>query len=123
MGRRTFDTLKKPLPGRRNMVITRNRDWSHAGVETVATLAEAIALAGSETELFVAGGAEIYQMALPGADRMQLTVIHAEIAGDTRFPEFAAREWTLAEDEPHAADARHAFPFSFRRYERRLRAP
>ena len=76
---------------------------------------------GRETEtgeIFILGGAEIYALALPDVDRLELTIVHAEISGDTFFPELDLTEWTLLEDERHEADDRHAYAFSFRIYER-----
>lgn len=118
VGRKTFDTMGKPLPGRRNIVLTRDRRWSSPGVEVTHDLAGAIALVSGDGLVFVAGGAEIYELALPSANRLDLTVVHARVDGDAFFPEFSASDWTLAEDEKHAADGRHALPFSFRRYQR-----
>lgn len=118
MGRKTFDTMGKPLTGRRNIVITRDRLWSRPGVDVAHDLAGAIALAGAEDLVFVAGGAEIYELALPRANRIDLTVVHAQVEGDARFPEFSPSEWSLVTEERHAADERHAFPFTFRRYDR-----
>lgn len=118
MGRKTFDTMGKPLPGRRNIVLTRDRRWSSPGVEVTHDLAGALALAAGDSLVFVAGGAEIYGLALPRANRLDLTLVHATVDGDAFFPEFSPSEWSLVEDEKHAADDRHAFPFSFRRYQR-----
>jgi dihydrofolate reductase len=118
MGRRTFDTLERPLPGRRNIVLTRDPGWSRPGVEVVGTLDEALALVRDDAEVFIAGGAEVYAQALPRADRVQLTLVHAVVAGDARFPELPREEWMLVADERHPADAQHAFPFSFRQYQR-----
>lgn len=118
MGRKTFETMGKPLVGRRNLVITRDRAWSKPGVDVAHDLAGAIQLAGNDALVFVAGGAEIYELALARANRLDLTVVHAPVDGDARFPDFPLSEWSLVTDERHAADERHAFPFSFRRYER-----
>jgi dihydrofolate reductase len=118
LGRKTFDAIGKPLPGRRWIVLTRDHDWRHAGVEVAHDLDEAARVVSREAEVFVAGGAEVYAQALPRADRMYLTVIHADVDGDARFPAFDPAEWTLMEDQQHPADERHAHPFSFRQYER-----
>ena len=119
MGRRTYDTLERPLPDRRNVVVTRNRDYCRPGVAVVHSLSDALSLSQEEDEVFVAGGGEIYEEALPLADRLYLTVIHARVDGDVFFPEFEASAWTLIEDERHDQDERHAHSFSFRLYERR----
>ncbi|HLB37938.1 MAG TPA: dihydrofolate reductase [Gemmatimonadales bacterium] len=118
LGRRTFDAIGKALPGRRWIVLTRERDWRHKGVEVAHDLDQAVRTVAHEAEVFVAGGAEVYAQALERADRIYLTVIHAHIEGDARFPEMVPAEWRLLEDERHPADERHAHPFSFRRYER-----
>jgi dihydrofolate reductase len=119
LGRRTFDTIGKPLPGRRWVVLTRDRGWHHEGVVVAHELDQALRDLAGEAEVFVAGGAEVYAQALARADRIYLTLIHAEIEGDARFPGIDPAEWRLVEDERREADARHAYAFSFRRYERR----
>lgn len=119
MGRRTFETLPAPLSDRRNVVLTRDPAYRRSGVDVVHTLDAALAAAAGSDEVFVAGGAAIYRLALPVADRIHLTVVHATVPGDTDFPDFSMEEWRLVEDLRFAADARHAFACSFRRYERR----
>ncbi len=118
LGRKTFDTIGRPLPGRRWIVLTRDRGWRHAGVAVAHDLDQALRGIAHDAEVFVAGGAQVYAQALARADRIYLTVIHAEIEGDTRFPEIEASEWRQIEDQRHDADARHAYAYSFRRYER-----
>jgi dihydrofolate reductase len=118
MGRKTFDEVKHPLDNRRNVVISRNREFHPHGVTVVPTLAEALALGATESEVFVIGGGEVFKLALPRADRLYLTVVHAQIEGDTYFPEFDAAAWVLEDEERHEADARHAYPFTFRNYQR-----
>jgi dihydrofolate reductase len=123
MGRRTFESVGQPLPHRRSIVVTRKHDYHPVGVEIAHSLDEAIER-GRETEreeIFILGGAEIYALALPDVDRMELTIVHAEVPGDTFFPECDLSEWTLIEDERHEADDRHAHAFSFRIYERTQR--
>lgn len=93
MGRRTFDSIGRPLPGRRTIVITRDRHWHHPGVEAAHSFAEALALAGVADEVFVAGGGQIYAEAMAFAQRMILSEIHQTVAGDAHFPEFSARDW------------------------------
>ncbi len=118
MGRKTFDEIKRPLDNRRNVVITRNPDFRPHGATVVPSLAEALALGATEDEVFVIGGGEIYRLALPLADRLWLTVVHAEVVGDTTFPPFESDDWVLVSEEPHAADARHLHGFTIRRYDR-----
>ncbi len=118
MGRRTFNEVKRPLDNRRNVVITRNPDFKPRGVTVVPTLPEALALGVTEREVFVIGGGEIFRLALPRADRLYLTLVHATVEGDTYFPAFDSAAWALDEEERHEADAKHAFAFTFRRYSR-----
>jgi dihydrofolate reductase len=118
MGRKTFDEIKRPLANRRNVVITRNPDFRPPGVTVVPSLDEALALGATEDEVFVVGGGEIYRQAVPYADRIYLTVVHASLAGDTTFPSLDDGAWALAEEEFHPADAGHQYPFTFRRYQR-----
>ncbi len=101
MGRRTFDSIGRALPGRRTVVVTRDPAWHHAGVETAHSFAEAISLAGPADEVFVAGGAQIYAEALPFAHRLVLTEVDAEPEGDTRFPHWSRQEWREVSREPH----------------------
>jgi len=119
MGRRTYDSVGKPLPNRRTVVLTRDRTFAPDRAVVAPDLASALASARGEDEVFVVGGAEIYELALPLAQRIYLTVVHAEVDGDIYFPDFDIAEWTLVSDERHAADQKHAYPFSFRVYERR----
>jgi dihydrofolate reductase len=119
MGRTTYETLDEPLPGRRNVVLSRDPSRSYEGADVVTTLDEALNLAGDDDEVFVAGGAQIYRLALPRADRIYLTVVHAEVPGDTVFPPFDESAWQLRADEHCDSDERHAHAFSFRTYDRR----
>jgi dihydrofolate reductase len=118
MGRKTFEEIKQPLANRRNVVISRNPGFHPRGVTLVPTLEEALALGATEDEVFIIGGGEIFRLALPRADRLYLTVVHANVEGDTWFPEFDLTTWALEEEEHHPADEKHAYPFSFRRYRR-----
>ncbi len=120
MGRRTFESLAAPLPDRPAIVVSRNRDLDTGEATLANSLDEALDIARDrgEDEVFILGGSEIYAMALPLADRLELTVVHAEIEGDTYFPEFDLAAWTITEDQRREADDRHEHPFSFRCYER-----
>ncbi len=121
MGRRTFESFGKPLPGRRHIVLTRDPDWSAEGAEIARDQAEAIALAGEVPEIAVVGGAEIFRMFLPDADRIELTEVHFDPQGDTFSPAFDPASWTETAREVHPAqDGRPAF--SFVRLERRKAA-
>ena len=119
MGRKTYDSMGQPLVERRNVVISRDPDLAYDGAEVVSSLDDALGLAAGEQEVFVAGGAEIYRLALPRADRLYLTVVHTTVEGDTHFPQFDTEEWQLAEDVRHESDERHQCAFSFRLYHRR----
>ena len=118
MGRKTFEEIKRPLDNRRNVVITRNKEFRAHGVTVVPSLKEALALGATEDEVFVIGGGEIFAKALPLADRIYLTLVHAQVEGDTYFPPFEAGAWALSSEEFHPADERHQYAFTFRRYDR-----
>jgi dihydrofolate reductase len=112
MGRRTWDSIGKPLPGRRNLVLTRDRGWHAAGAEPVHSLDEARARAGEAT-LFVIGGAEVFSLAWPIIGRLELTEVHASPDGDVRLTGFDRRDWREVSRVEHAGDERHSAPFSF----------
>jgi dihydrofolate reductase len=116
MGRKTFDSIGRPLPGRRNIVVTRNRGWAHEGVEAVGSLEEAIALAG-DTPASIIGGAQIFNEALILADRMIVTHIEREYPCDTFFPEIDPAKWAATAREPQHSQAQD-LDFSFVTYER-----
>jgi dihydrofolate reductase len=122
MGRRTFESIGRALPGRVSLVLTRSRDWSAPGVRVVHSCDEAIACAGRTDELVVIGGAEVFRLAWPHVERIYLTRVHAELQGDTHFPVLASAEWRELERETHAADARHAHAMTFSTLERIPRA-
>lgn len=118
MGRKTFDEIKQPLANRRNVVISRDASFQPRGVTVVPSLKEALALGATEDEVFVIGGGEIFRLALPRADRLYLTQVHAKVEGDTCFPAFDLATWALEDEEYHPADLKHAYPFTFRTYSR-----
>jgi len=93
MGRKTFDSIGRPLPGRRSIVITRDRAWRVPGVEVAHSFDEALDLAGPADRVFVIGGGEVYAVSLPFADRLELTEVDAEPEGDTWFPEWDPAQW------------------------------
>lgn len=113
MGRRTFESIGRPLPGRTNLVLTRTVDWSAPAVTVVADLDAALRAAGPAPELIVAGGAQVYALALPRAARIYLTRIHAVIDGDTRLPDIDFTQWREISRRLHPADARHPYAMSF----------
>lgn len=121
MGRKTYRSIGRPLPGRDNIVLTRDPTFQAEGCQIVHTVVEALAVAGSGREIMVIGGAEIYAVFLPLADRLYLTVIAAEIEGDTFFPAYPAGEWQTISDIAHPADDKHLYPFRFVILERLIR--
>ena len=122
MGRRTYDSISGgPLPGRTNVVITRQESYAPEGVTVVHSLEDAVRIAAraGDDEAFILGGAEIYAQAMHRADRMYLTRVHAEVEGDTWFPDFDdVSEWRLTDAEHFDADEKNEHPFSFLTYER-----
>jgi len=121
MGRKTFESMgSKPLNGRLNIIITRNKNWTSEGVTVVHTMEEAIGLADkfSYKELLVIGGGEIYEMALPMAQKIWLTRVHTTIEGDVYFPQLNA-EWEMVSSTQNAADEKHIFSFDFECWKRK----
>ncbi|MBO9632402.1 MAG: dihydrofolate reductase [Chitinophagaceae bacterium] len=124
MGRKTFESLGKPLAGRTNIVITRQKDYTANGIIVVPSLEEALKAAASTDalEAFVIGGGEIFKQALPVADKIVLTRVHTVIDGDAFFPELNPGEWAMEWHQDHEADEKHAWPYSFQIW-RRQRGP
>lgn len=120
VGRKTWASIGRPLPGRTMVVLTRDRSAAIPGVRVVHGLDEALecARAAGDSEVFVAGGAQVYARALPRADRLLLTRVAASVEGDVRFPPFDASRWTEVAREEHAADERHPFAFAICTLER-----
>jgi dihydrofolate reductase len=113
MGRRTYESIGRPLPGRTNIVVTRRSDYRAPGCLIAASLDDAIRKADGAEELMVIGGAALYGDALGRAERIYLTEVDAEIGGDVRFPEFDRSGWCELSREHHPADERHDYGFSF----------
>lgn len=124
MGRKTYESIGRPLPGRTNIVISRNAGFAAAGIKVVRSLDEALRLADDIAqidgvdELVVIGGAEIYREALPRAERLYLTEVHAVIQGDAVLPEVDWAQWREVGRERHAAEAPNPYDYSFVVYER-----
>ena len=124
MGRKTFESMKAPLPGRTNIVLTRDPAWSHPGVRVVADIQQAIEAASQQAlidgvdELMVIGGAEIYALALPLAHRLYITWVHDRPQGDCYFPAFDMAAWHELERKDYPADDRHSSAFSIASYRR-----
>jgi dihydrofolate reductase len=119
MGRRTFESIGKPLPGRRNIVVTRRAGYEAPGCEVVGSIDAALAAAVDADEIMVIGGGDVYRQLLPRADRIFFTRVHFECDGDAIFPELDADEWRVAEEETHAADAANEHAFTAITLERR----
>ncbi len=123
MGRRNFESIPekfRPLPNRTNLVVTRQQNLVLPGCTVVHSVGEAVEIArkAGEKELFIIGGSAIYQLGLPLADRLYLTEIKTELAGDTTFPAVTSTEWKEVSRVPHGIDARHAYAFDFVIYQR-----
>jgi dihydrofolate reductase len=121
IGRRTWEEVGKPLPGRTMVVVTRSRRFAPEGAQVVRSVEEALELVAADDEPFIGGGAQIYRIALARnlIDRIYLTRIHADVEGDTLFPDLDLEEWELTSEEHHNADEKNEFPYSFLIYERR----
>lgn len=119
MGRKTFESIGKPLPGRTNIVLTRNPDWQAEGVKTVNSLDAALELARSiaeidgQDELMVIGGDQIYRMALEQTDRVYLTKVHSEVEGDAYFPVIDESAWQVVARQDFAAEGPNPYDYSF----------
>lgn len=116
MGRKTWESLGRPLPGRHNIVLTRNHGFHPDGATVVHSIEEALTAATNPDEIFVIGGAEIYALAMPRADRLQLTEIDADFDGDTWFPKFERGLWRETQRECHRSDT--GLDYAFVTYER-----
>jgi dihydrofolate reductase len=121
VGRKTFESIGRPLPGRRMIVVTRDVNYKTEGCDVAHSVEEAINLAreGGEIEAFICGGAEIYAQTIGVADRMYLTLIDAEVAADTFFPEFDEKEWSEQESSYQPTDEKNQYPFTFKLVKRK----
>jgi len=125
MGRKTFESIGKPLPGRTNIVITKNKNYSRDDIKVVTSLdealkiAEAVALIDGQEEVMVIGGAGIYALCLPRADRLYYTKVHAAVSGDAFFPEVSWHEWKLITQEGHSPSGSNPYAYSFCVYDKK----
>jgi len=123
MGRKTYESIGKPLPGRTNIVITRQADYQPEGVKVVNSveaakeLAESVCLIDGQDEAMIMGGAEIYALSLPYTDRLYLTEVHADVQGDAFFPEYDKSRWQEVAREDFAAEGPNPYSYSFVVYE------
>lgn len=119
MGRKTWESIGRPLPGRRSLVVTRSRGFTAPGAEVVHSLDEAFERCRDADEIFVIGGAQLYVDAMPRADRVLLTEIEADFPGDTQLPALPAQDWVAASREAHPPTDQRPFGFAFVDYRRR----
>ncbi len=118
MGRKTWESLGKPLPGRTNVVITTQKDYSAPGATVVNSLEEALTVSGGDNEIFIFGGAEIFKKALPWVNKVYLTRVHAKIDGDAFFPKLELLEWKIVDIHDYKADEKNEYDYSFITMER-----
>jgi dihydrofolate reductase len=120
MGRKTWESIgSKPLPKRRHIIITRNADYQAIGAEVVTSVEDAIALIENDDQPFIVGGAEIYKLAMPYVQRLELTYIHNDFEGDTIFPDFDKSDWETISEERFETDEKHKWPYTFVQLNRR----
>ncbi|HLU81488.1 MAG TPA: dihydrofolate reductase [Flavobacteriaceae bacterium] len=120
MGRKTYESIGKPLPNRTNIVITRNKDWNPEGVLVVNSLHEAIEKGKEiDEEIFIIGGGNIYEQAMDWADALEVTEVHQTFEGDTKFPEIDSSIWKEIAREDFGKDEKNEFDYSFVRFERK----
>lgn len=118
MGRKTYESINRLLPGRTTVIVTRQKDYAIPGAKIAHSLDEAVALCAGDSEIFVIGGGELYRAAMPMADRIYLTVVDAEPVGDTRMPEFDAAQWHVHSAQRFGKDERHAHDYRFEIHDR-----
>jgi len=119
MGRKTFESIGKPLPGRQNIVVTRDAGYQRDGITVVHSVDESLRAASDAAEIMVIGGADLFRLFLPRAGRLHLTRVHADIEGDVRMPIIDERDWIRVESERHELDDRHAHAYTFEIWEKR----
>lgn len=119
MGRKTFESVGKPLPNRRNIIITRQENYQVEGAEVVHSLDAALALCNPDEENFIVGGAEIYSQAMDKVDRIYFTLIYGEFEADTFFPPILQELWQLVSEDYHNADDKNPYDYNFMVYEKR----
>jgi dihydrofolate reductase len=119
MGRKTYESMMRPLPNRTNIVITRNGGYVAKGCTVVQSLKDALKICQGENP-YIIGGAQIYSLAMPLVDVLELTVVHEKFDGDTYFPEFDEEKWEITNRQHHPKDEKHPHSFTFLTYERKL---
>ncbi|OGT19311.1 MAG: dihydrofolate reductase [Gammaproteobacteria bacterium RBG_16_57_12] len=118
MGRKTFESIGRPLPDRTNIIVTRDRDYHQAGCLVAHSIDEALNACREAAEVMIMGGASFYEQLLPRADRLYLTQVHAEVPGDAWFPDIDWTQWRETWREDHGGDDKNPYPYSLVRYER-----
>jgi dihydrofolate reductase len=118
MGRKTYESIGRPLPGRKMVVVTSRKNFSAPECEIATSLEQAIDLAQGDSEVFFIGGAEIYRQVLDRVDRLYLTSIDAVVEGDAFLPPLDLSGWRLVSEEEHGADEKNAYPYRFTTYDR-----
>jgi dihydrofolate reductase len=119
MGRKTFESIGRPLPGRQNIVVTRDANYRRDGVTVVHSVEAAVAAAGAAEEVMVIGGADLFRLFLPKARRVHLTRVHGDVAGDVHWSPLDAAQWHRVAAEEHPADERHSHSMTFELWEKR----
>ena len=122
MGRKTFESIGKPLPGRTNIVVTRDTNYRREGVTVVHSADAALAAAGEAEEVMVIGGADLFRLFLPRARRVHLTRVHGNVAGDVHWPPLDEDLWHRSDAQAHPADERHSYAMTFELWEKRQSA-
>lgn len=119
MGRKTFESIgERPLPKRRNLVVSRRSDYAPDGVEVFPSIDAALAACSEAPEVMIIGGGELYRQTLPFANRLYVTRVDTTVSGDTLFPAWSETEWTIVQSLPHAKDEQHPYAFEFQTFER-----
>jgi dihydrofolate reductase len=118
MGRKTFESIGRLLPGRTSIVMTRQAGWNVSGALVAHSIDHALRMIGEDDELFVIGGAEVFRLAVPRVDTLYMTFVHAIVEGDVVFPALDLDQWNLVEEKRYWADERNEFDYSFRTYQR-----
>lgn len=118
MGRKTYESIGRALPNRRNIIVTRQEDFNAPGCEIIHQLQDAIDLCAGEPEVFIIGGGEIYRQSIHAADKIYITRVYKEFEGDAKFPDFSLSEWKLNNYQRFHADEKNMFEYSFSEYER-----
>ena len=119
MGRKTYESIGKPLPNRTNIVVSRKKDWFEEGILIVGSIKEALKFAKKiDPEVFVIGGGELYKQTIELADKLEVTLVKTTLTSDTVFPKIDPKIWKLTQEEHHEKDEKNEYDFSFQTYEK-----